>query len=61
MSQTVAAQSGAGPAATASTWSWDGRIKSAAVTTPGSWMPAQGDSASFLSRTASASTALMTR
>ena len=36
-------------------------MKSAAATTPGNWMPVQGDSASFLSRTASASTALMTR
>jgi hypothetical protein len=36
-------------------------MKSAAVATPGSWMPVQGDSASFLSRTASARTALMTK
>ena len=61
MSHTVAAQSGGSPAATASTCAWAGRMKSAAVTTPGNWMPVQGDSASFLSRTASARTALMTR
>jgi hypothetical protein len=36
-------------------------MKLAAVTTAGIWTSLQGDSASFLSRTASASTALMTR
>jgi hypothetical protein len=36
-------------------------MKSAALTTPGNRIPVQGDSASLLSRTASARTALTTR
>ena len=61
MSHTVAAQSGGSPAATASTWVRVGRIKSTVLTTPGSAMPLHGDSRSFLSRTASAKTALTTK
>src|SRR6266496_2702344 len=59
MSQMVAAQSGGSPAATASICACAGMMKSAQTTTPGSWTPVHGDSASFLSRTASARTALI--
>jgi hypothetical protein len=42
VSRAVAAQSGGSPAATASTCAWAGRLKSAAVTTPGSWSRCRG-------------------
>jgi hypothetical protein len=57
----VAAQSAGSPAASASSSSSADRVKSAAWTTSGTGMSVQGDSASFLFRTASLNTALMTR
>jgi hypothetical protein len=56
MSQIVAAQSAGSPAASAFSWPASGRMKSAARTMTGTGMPAQGDSASFLSRTVSLNT-----
>ena len=61
ISQTVAAQSAGSPAASASSSASVGRMKSAAWTMSGTGMSVQGDSASFLLRTASLNTALMTR
>jgi len=61
MSQIVAAQSAGSPAVSASTWSSTGKMKSAARAMTGTGMSVQGDSASFLLRTVSLNTALMTR
>jgi hypothetical protein len=58
ISQIVAAQSAGSPAASASSSSSAGKTKSAALTTSGTGMSVQGDSASFLLRTASLNTAL---
>ena len=61
ISQTVAAQSAGSPAASASSSPSSGKTKSAAWTTSGTAMSVHGDSASFLLRTDSLNSALMTR
>jgi hypothetical protein len=57
----VDAQSAGRPAASASDWAIEGKMKSLSCTIPGRSIATHGDSASFLSRTASLKTALMTR